>query len=168
MGNKFSALTHRRFRVSVTTGDRKGAGTDANVYLVLHDEKGKKSQPLKLDKAFHNDLERGRTDNYSGPKVDDHFGQATEIELWRDDAGIFAPWYCDHIIVTDTRTKQSQVFPIQRWVKEDTHYKIPSVHTTLPQDDKYPEMRKAELTDKRAEYQYEQKIEGLPIQVGLQ
>lgn len=165
MGNKLSQITFKRFRVSVTTGDKKGAGTDANVYLALYDEKGNKSQPLKLDKAFYNDLERGRTDKFSGPKVDDDFGEVTELELWRDNTGVFAPWYCDVIVVTDTKNNQSQAFPIQRWVKKNHHYRIPAEHTTLPQDDKYPTLRAEELADKRAQYQYAQIIPGLPIQV---
>lgn len=74
MGNQASQMRtkmsmRRKHRISVTTGDRKGAGTDSNVYVVLYDVKGTKSNPIKLDKTFHNDLERGKTDVYHGPKV---------------------------------------------------------------------------------------------------
>lgn len=37
-----------RYRVSVRTGDRRGAGTDANVFIILHGEKGANS-----GKRFH-------------------------------------------------------------------------------------------------------------------
>ena len=166
MGNDFSSLLGRRFQVSVTTGDLKGAGTNANVFLVLYDETGMASSSLKLDKAFHDDLERGRTDEYRGPRSDTDFGTVSEIEIWRDDAGLFSPWFCDLIVVKDNNTGQSQAFPVQRWIKAGVHYWIPAVHTTLPQDDKYKDIRTEELQDKRKEYVYALKIPGLPVQVG--
>jgi len=166
MGTELSSLLGRRFRVSVTTGDVKGAGTDANIYLILYDENEKATQPVKLNKPFFNDLERGKTDDYTGPRADDDFGVVSKIEIWRDNKGAFSQWYCQVIIVTDTHTGQSQAFPVQRWVKDGVHYKIPAVHTCLPQEDKYPDMRAEELEDKRMMYKYEQKAPGFPVQVG--
>ena len=167
MGNKVSLALGNRFKIIVKTGDLAGAGTDANVFLTLYDDQGLQSEVFKLDKFLHNDLERGTTEEYVGPKVSDDFGSVSEIEVWRDDAGASALWYCLLIEVIDNKTQEEKFFPILRWIKKDIHYKIPNEHTCLPQDDKYLELRKEELTEKKELYQFEQKLEGLPVQVNF-
>lgn len=52
------------YTVFVKTGDRPNAGTDANVYIVLHGENGVKSKEMKLDVLFHDDFERGNLDKF--------------------------------------------------------------------------------------------------------
>lgn len=49
------------YKISVKTGDRPKAGTDANVYIVLHGN-GQRSPETKLDAFFRNDFERGQLD----------------------------------------------------------------------------------------------------------
>lgn len=65
MGRVFSHFRHddsdRELIIHVTTGDRKRAGTDANVWLILYDEKGQSTDTIKLGHAFKNDHERGAT-----------------------------------------------------------------------------------------------------------
>lgn len=41
------------------TGDKRGAGTDANVYVTLFGEKGESGEK-RLDTARRNDFERGQ------------------------------------------------------------------------------------------------------------
>lgn len=65
MGRVFSHFrqdeSNRELIIHVTTGDRKGAGTDANVWIILHDEKGQSTDTIKLGHTFRNDNERGAT-----------------------------------------------------------------------------------------------------------
>lgn len=65
MGRVFSQLRHddsdRQLIIHVTTGDRKRAGTDANIRMILYDEKGQATDTIKLGRAFRNDHERGST-----------------------------------------------------------------------------------------------------------
>lgn len=51
------------YEISVKTGDRLGAGTDANVFVILHGD-GASSDEIQLDASFCNDFERGQTDVY--------------------------------------------------------------------------------------------------------
>jgi len=52
------------YKISVKTGDKKGAGLDANVYIILHG-KGTKTDSYNLDTFFKNDFEAGTIDDYS-------------------------------------------------------------------------------------------------------
>lgn len=69
MGRIFSHFRHddsdRELIIHVTTGDRKRAGTDANVRMILYDEKGQSTETIKLGHAFKNDHERGSTCTYA-------------------------------------------------------------------------------------------------------
>ncbi|GFW68177.1 PLAT domain-containing protein [Trichonephila clavipes] len=64
MGRIWSHLRHdatdRELIIHVTTGDRKRAGTDANVWLILYDEKEQATDSIKLNRTLKNDHERGR------------------------------------------------------------------------------------------------------------
>ena len=64
-------LLTRNFEISVKTGDVKGAGTDANVFCVLIDEEGTRSQDIKLDCIWRNDFEKGNVDKFSIKTVED-------------------------------------------------------------------------------------------------
>lgn len=59
------------YTIRVQTGDRPRAGTDANVYVILHGVDGQSSQKTKLDCFFHDDFERGQLDTFKvkGQKV---------------------------------------------------------------------------------------------------
>lgn len=69
MGRVFSQLrqddSDRQLIIHVTTGDRKRAGTDANIRMILYDEKGQATDTIKLGRAFRNDHERGSTCTYA-------------------------------------------------------------------------------------------------------
>ena len=52
------------YTIYIRTGDRKNAGTDANVRIVLHDEKGNASEEIVLDNFLRNDFERGALDQF--------------------------------------------------------------------------------------------------------
>lgn len=51
----------RQLVVHVTTGDKKRAGTDANVWLILYDENDLSTECIKLNRSLKNDNERGDT-----------------------------------------------------------------------------------------------------------
>lgn len=69
MGRAFSHFRHddsdRELIIHVITGDRKRAGTDANVWMILSDEKEQSTDTIKLGRAFRNDHERGSTCTYA-------------------------------------------------------------------------------------------------------
>ncbi|XP_060063611.1 allene oxide synthase-lipoxygenase protein-like [Ylistrum balloti] len=148
--------------ISVKTGDRKGAGTNANVTLVLHSSYGDSSREIHLNKFLRNDFEKGRNDCF---KVTASFiGEIDMIELWRDDAGKKDEWFLECVEVRCKASNKAFVFPFLRWVKEGYRYKICHLDTSLPQDDPYKDQRLMELNDKKETYQMEVHVPGLPIQ----
>ena len=60
----------KKYRVKVTTGKARGAGTNATIKITLIDHEGKTSEEKVLDKWLHNDFEYGKVDTYtiSAPK----------------------------------------------------------------------------------------------------
>ncbi|KAK6172842.1 hypothetical protein SNE40_016420 [Patella caerulea] len=155
--------------IYVATGDKKNAGTDANVAIILHDEAGNFTEKIVLDRFLRNDFERGHHDMFkvSRSKLGSLVGKVVKIELWRDDAGLASDWFVDRIVVEHISTKHQSVFPMLRWIKAGFHYKIKHFDTSLPQCDEHPEQREMELKDKKKLYQFAQKAPGMPIQVRL-
>lgn len=158
-----------RFVVYVKTGDQRGAGTDANVTISLHDSDGAKSEAADLDNFLRNDFERGQTDKFSlsksktnaiGPVI-------AKVEFWRDSSGIGSDWYLELITVENMTTGKTFEFPVLRWIESDFHYVITHLDTSLPQFDEQKAMRIKELSKKRKVYEYCQKATGMPSQVGF-
>ncbi|OWF44207.1 Allene oxide synthase-lipoxygenase protein [Mizuhopecten yessoensis] len=154
------------YNIVVKTGDRKKAGTDANIRIVLHGACGQKTSPAKLDNLFRDDFERGRTDNFT-VRDDVDVRSISKIEMWRDKAGVASEWYVDTIEVRNEASPcDIFMFPIYRWVKANFHYSILHLDTFLPQDDPNPDQRHMEIADKRTTYEVTQKVKGATAQVG--
>lgn len=166
MGGCLSSNTKNvNFTIYVKTGDRLHSGTDANVKIILCDSNGNKTDALVLDKFFRNDFEKGSTDTFPIKKPSHYENDVTDIEFWRDSAGLASDWYVDRITIENMKTHDIFVFPVYRWIKADYHYTIRHLDTSLPQYDPYPNQRKMELKDKTQLYQVHQKIKGGPAQV---
>ena len=59
------------YQVSVKTGDVRGAGTDANVFIQLFGDKGDTGkQQLRNAENSKNKFERGKTDKFNIEAVD--------------------------------------------------------------------------------------------------
>ncbi|XP_054767861.2 allene oxide synthase-lipoxygenase protein-like [Lytechinus pictus] len=152
------------YKVHVKTGDRKGAGTDANVYIALINDHGQRSRDIKLDCRFKDDFERGNVDTFLVSNLP-NFGKIATIELWRDDAGPNDDWYVDTVAVDNVSVNERYMFPVHRWVRDVMKLFINEYDVCLPQDDYRPEQRQYELLKKRRFYQFECKAEGLIPQI---
>lgn len=64
----------KKYRVKVTTGKARGAGTNATIKITLIDHEGKTSEEKVLDKWLHNDFEYGKVDTYT-MSVPKNFGK---------------------------------------------------------------------------------------------
>ncbi|XP_062933380.1 lipoxygenase homology domain-containing protein 1 isoform X3 [Cynocephalus volans] len=88
------------YEVVTATGDVRGAGTDANVFITLFGENGlspKLHLTSKSESAFEKanvDVFRVRTNNV---------GLIYKIRIEHDNTGLNASWYLDHVIVTDMK-----------------------------------------------------------------
>ena len=155
-----------KYEVKVKTGDRKKAGTDADVNIILYDDLGQNSKTVQLDNRFRDDFERGRTDTFTFSDTID-LRYVVKIELWRDKKGLFDEWFVDTIQVRNIRYSDTFIYPVYRWIKAFHHYNIYNFDTFLPQDDPFQEQREMELDDKRVVYVAKQKIPGLVAQVSF-
>ncbi|XP_077978009.1 allene oxide synthase-lipoxygenase protein-like [Glandiceps talaboti] len=165
MGNSCTSKTFppSDYIVHVRTGDYKGAGTNANVYIVLHNDKHDRSRELQLDHTFKDDFERGKLNRFPIYNLA-NFGSVVKIELWQDGSGIKSDWYVDLIEILNPNSKQKSTFPVQRWIT-DQRLVLQEFDCSLPQYDPHPEQRHQELNKKRMLYQFVCKAEGLPPQV---
>ena len=77
----------------ITTSDIRGAGTDANVYLVVYGNKGK-SDVVKLDNQSDN-FEAGEMDKF---KIElSEIGRPYKLRVGHDNSGSFAGWHLDKV-----------------------------------------------------------------------
>ena len=190
-----SAAMKKAFHLIVKTGDQEGAGTDANVWIVLEDEQGRATPRFKLDKILYNDLERSKRDTYNVDCPED-FGDVARIRLSRDSRGIADDWFCDYIHIEDRRNNNKRkftkdqgsknvrnylgsaylkenpgegktvyFFPIHRWVASRNDYLFDEYGVCLPQHDKSLLARKSDLQKKRESYKYIVHAVGMVAQV---
>ena len=111
-----------KYKVVVSTGSMKYAGTDANISIVLVGDEGTtKSQTLD---SWGNDFEAGDIQEYSFK--DRHVGNIEFIILKLDDDSFFrhvqagnAEWYLNDVRVRiEDRAHSEVVFPHFQWVKD--------------------------------------------------
>jgi hypothetical protein len=106
-----------RFQVTITTGDRSFAGTDANVFITLTGDRGT-SQEFKLDTANHDDFEQGNTDAFTVVS-NRAVGNITSIRLRHDNSGLFSGWFCQRIVIRNLDTGQQRTINVNRWFATD-------------------------------------------------
>ncbi|XP_074658773.1 allene oxide synthase-lipoxygenase protein-like [Tubulanus polymorphus] len=164
MGNNISTLLSPVV-INVKTGDRKGAGTDSDIKVRLHDDNGKVLPEVLLDNLFRNDLERNTTDSFRVPLDFPDSGPLTTIEIVNDSFGLLPDWYVEKIEVKHKKINETFVFPIYRWIKPNCPYVFRCLDTSLPQNDPHIEQRQRELKEKQAVYKYTEKVIGAPVQV---
>ena len=83
-----------------------GAGTDANVFLIMYGEKGQ-SGKLKLKQSTNNSnpFEKGKKDIFK--VITPNIGDITKINVSHDGAGAGSGWFVDCIIIDDLTNKKS-------------------------------------------------------------
>ena len=75
-----------RYKISIKTGDELGAGTDANVHIVMFGDLNKTGKiPLKSSEAGGNKFEQGNTDVFYIEAPD--LGKMRKITVGFDDSG---------------------------------------------------------------------------------
>ncbi|XP_062836432.1 oxygen-regulated protein 1 isoform X2 [Anolis carolinensis] len=104
--------------IKVYTGDKRGAGTDANVHIILFGDLDTSSL-IQLSKSLdHRDpFERGKLDTFKikTKKV----GRLQEIEIGHDGKGFGSQWFLEKVEITDVLTNESYCFNCSRWLPEE-------------------------------------------------
>ncbi|CAF3778487.1 unnamed protein product [Rotaria sp. Silwood1] len=97
--------------ITVYTGDKKNAGTDARVYIVMHGKNSSSSQILLTDGKFENKSIDKFTTNDS---ID--LSPLTALDIGHDNSGVGAAWFLDKVVVDCPRTGIKQTFPCYNWL----------------------------------------------------
>lgn len=104
-----------KYKVTVYTGSKTGAGTDANVYITLFGEFGDSGEKKLTSRK--NNFERGKADEFilECPKL----GRLERVRIGHDNTGFGPGWFLDKIIVDDVEMGTVFEFPCGRWLSKD-------------------------------------------------
>ncbi|XP_060092590.1 lipoxygenase homology domain-containing protein 1 [Heteronotia binoei] len=103
------------FTVTVKTGDKKHAGTDANVFIVLYGTKDDTGTIyLMASKTNKNKFERGKVDVFTVECVD--LGDLKKIKIGHDNSGKASGWFLEWVEVDGHCLGVCLVFPCGRWL----------------------------------------------------
>jgi len=102
-----------QYKLSVTTGDRRGAGTNAVVHVTIYGKNGDSGVRNLEGKSL---FQRGKTDEFSIEAVD--LGEISKIRIGHDGKGIGASWFLDKAVVTLPDGTQ-YFFLCGRWLSKD-------------------------------------------------
>ncbi|KAM6375920.1 LOW QUALITY PROTEIN: oxygen-regulated protein 1 [Alca torda] len=106
------------YTIKVYTGDKRGAGTDANVHIILFGNEDK-SEVFQLSQSLeHQDpFERGKVDTFKIKTK--KLGSLQSIEIGHDGKGFESGWFLEKVEITDTSRNSVYCFNCNRWLAED-------------------------------------------------
>ncbi|XP_074675225.1 oxygen-regulated protein 1 [Strix aluco] len=106
------------YTIKVYTGDKRGAGTDANVHIILFGNE-EKSEVFQLSQSLdHQDpFERGKVDTFKIKTK--KLGSLHSIEIGHDGKGFASGWFLEKVEITDTSRNSVYCFNCNRWLAED-------------------------------------------------
>ena len=106
------------YLVTVFTGDRLGAATDARVSVELHGENGHSGkQPLLGKAGAPEPFQRGARDRF---KIDwPDLGRLREITLSHSNTGMTPGWFVDKVLIQNLKTKKKWTYTVHRWFDRD-------------------------------------------------
>jgi hypothetical protein len=92
--------------ITTVTGSKLGSGTDANVYLIIHGDKGE-TDKLHLTKQTGGDklFEKGQTDVFNIKAL--NVGEIKKINISHDGKGMGAGWFVETIKIENLTTKKT-------------------------------------------------------------
>ncbi|KAM3841839.1 oxygen-regulated protein 1 [Vipera latastei] len=104
--------------IKVYTGDKRGAGTDANVHIILFGDMDTSNLiQLKTSLDHRDPFERGKSDTFKiKTKI---IGRLQKIEIGHDGKGFASGWFLEKVEITDMSTNELYSFSCNRWLAED-------------------------------------------------
>ncbi|XP_075955405.1 lipoxygenase homology domain-containing protein 1 isoform X1 [Anarhichas minor] len=111
--SKVRNLVPVKYEIIVITGDVKGAGTDANVFMSIYGVNGD-SGKRHLRQNFRNLFERGRTDRFVLEMLD--LGELLRVKVEHDDSNSNCGWYLECVEVTNTANSVTTIFQCGKWL----------------------------------------------------
>lgn len=105
------------FKVFVKTGSVIGAGTDANVYLVIKGAQATSPKiPLEYSLTSRNKFENGSLDVFT--VAASNLGKLCSILIGHDGKGIGSGWFLESIEMEDLITYEHFYFKCNQWIDE--------------------------------------------------
>ncbi|KAM7415994.1 hypothetical protein PAMA_018188 [Pampus argenteus] len=111
--SKVRNLVPVKYEIIVITGDVKGAGTDANVFITIYGVNGD-SGKRHLRQKFRNLFERGRTDRFVLEMLD--LGELLRVRVEHDNSKSNSGWYLECVEVTNTANSVTTIFQCGKWL----------------------------------------------------
>ncbi|KAM7368820.1 hypothetical protein PAMP_013127 [Pampus punctatissimus] len=111
--SKARSLVPVKYEIIVITGDDKGAGTDANVFITIYGTNGD-SGCRQLRQKFRNLFECGQTDRFLVEMLD--MGELQKVRVEHDNSGLSPGWLLDRVEVTNTANGVTTIFLCGKWL----------------------------------------------------
>ncbi|KAM6985878.1 lipoxygenase homology domain-containing protein 1 [Aplochiton taeniatus] len=106
------------YTIQVKTSDVGGAGTDANVWLILFGESGDTGVLALKESQKSNKFERKQMDTFRFPDILS-IGELSKVRVWHDNTGPAPGWHLDYIDVRDETMDKTFRFPCDRWLAKN-------------------------------------------------
>ncbi|XP_075267211.1 lipoxygenase homology domain-containing protein 1 [Opisthocomus hoazin] len=103
------------YTLQVKTSDVGGAGTDANVSLILFGENGDSGTLALKESNKSNKFERNQMDEFNFPDMLS-LGDLCKVRVWHDNKGIAPGWHLEYIDVQDSAMDKTFRFQCDRWL----------------------------------------------------
>ncbi|XP_041077005.1 polycystic kidney disease protein 1-like 2 [Polyodon spathula] len=110
-------LAQYRYMLTVSTGQRRGASTSAQVTVTLYGSEGE-SDPHHLTDPEKPVFERGESDMFL-LTTPFSLGELQSLRLWHDNTGDHPAWYVSRVLVHDLETDQTSQFLCNSWLAID-------------------------------------------------
>ncbi|XP_030643524.1 lipoxygenase homology domain-containing protein 1 [Chanos chanos] len=104
--------------IQVKTSDVSGAGTDANVWLIVFGENGDTGTLALKECSNRNKFERNQVDVFRFPDILS-LGELSKIRVWHDNKGPAPGWHLEYIDVKDELMNETFRFPCDRWLAKN-------------------------------------------------
>lgn len=111
--SKARGLVPVKYEIIIITGDEKGAGTDANVFITVFGSNGD-SGCRQLRQKFRNLFERGQTDRFLLEMLD--MGELLRVRVEHDNTRLSPGWLLDRVEVTNTANGVTTIFLCGKWL----------------------------------------------------
>lgn len=103
--------------ITVMTGDKKNAGTNARVYIMMKGGPNKESSgKIWLENGS---FERDRSEIFN-INLQALLSPVQSLDVGHDNSGVGAGWFLEQIIVFCPVTGIEQVFPCKQWLATDS------------------------------------------------
>jgi hypothetical protein len=92
--------------IKTVTANKIGAGTDANVYLIIYGEKSQ-TEKLHLTKQSGSEklFEKGQTDVFTIKAL--NVGEIKKVNISHDGKGVGSGWFVESVTIENSATKKT-------------------------------------------------------------